>query len=263
MATDAPANRLSDAQVLEVMELLKGSDSVELKVTIASSEHRATIRGLPLDPVEAQPRQVFFFDTPDLALNAAGVVVRARRIQGGAGDTVIKLRPVTPSDLPAELRQNSSFNVEVDLIPGGYVCSASFKGRSSGHEIRDAVGGELPIRKLFSKDQRAFYEAHAPAGIELDGLQPLGPTFILKAQFVPERLGRRVVAEMWLYQDGSRVLELSTKCRPNETFQVAAEARAYLVAQGVTIGAEQQTKTKSALEFFKAQLAAGPAAGGA
>ena len=68
--------------------LLKGADTVELKVSIPTDAQRATIQGLPLDPVEAQPRQIFFFDTPDLALNQAGVVVRARRIQGGRGDTV-------------------------------------------------------------------------------------------------------------------------------------------------------------------------------
>ena len=53
------------------------------------------MRGLPIDPVESQPRQVYFFDTPDLALSKAGIIVRARRIQGGKGDTVVKLRPVS------------------------------------------------------------------------------------------------------------------------------------------------------------------------
>ena len=33
---------------------------------------------------------------------------------------------------------------------------------------------------------------------------------------------------MWLYPDGSRILELSTKCAPAEAFQVAAETRAFL-----------------------------------
>ncbi|HKZ91660.1 MAG TPA: hypothetical protein VJZ50_05930 [Candidatus Limnocylindrales bacterium] len=78
--------RLSDADVAEVMRLLRGVDSVELKTTVPVDAHRATIQGLPLDPVEAQPRQVFFFDTPDLTLDAAGVVVRARRIQGGRAE---------------------------------------------------------------------------------------------------------------------------------------------------------------------------------
>lgn len=252
--TSPGARRMSDEDVAKVLDLVKGSDSVELKVTIPQTAHRATLRGLPLDPVEAQPRQVFFFDTPDLALNKAGIVVRARRIAGGRGDTVIKLRPVVPADLSPEIRKAVSFNVEVDVMPGGYVCSGSFKGRSTGQEIRDALDGKQPLRKIFTKDQRAFFADHAPAGIELDALVPLGPTFILKARFTPAELGRSIVAELWLYPDGSRILELSTKCLPAEMFQVAAEARAYLVGRGVVTGGTQQTKTKTALEFFSAEL---------
>jgi hypothetical protein len=253
--------RLTDEELRDMMQLVKGADSVELKLTVPAHAHRATIQGLPMDPVEAQPRQVFFFETPDLALSRAGVVVRARRIQGGRGDTVIKLRPVDPSQLPADLRRQADFNVEVDALPGGYVCSASFKGRATGAEVRDAVRGKIPIRRLFSKTQRAFYQQHAPEGLDLDSLIPLGPTFLLKTKFGipsgfdgkgPERL---LVAEVWFYPDGSRILELSTKCTPSETFTAGAETRAYLISQGVSLAGEQQTKTKTALEFYARELA--------
>jgi hypothetical protein len=63
-----------------------------------------------------------------------------------------------------------------------------------------------------------------------------------------------VVAELWIYPDGSRIFELSTKCKPSETFQVAAEARAFLAARGVDLDADQQTKTRTALEFFTSDL---------
>jgi len=263
--TDA-AIRLSDADLGRVMRLVRDADSVELKVTIPGGEHRATIQGLPMDPVEAQPRQVFFFDTPDLALNAAGVVVRARRVQGGRGDTVIKLRPVVPADLPKELRRQADFNVEVDILPGGFVCSASFKGRCTGQEVRDVAEGRLPLRRLFSKTQRTFYAQHAPAGLRLDDLLVLGPTFLLKARFgvrsgsLPKDPERSLVAEMWLYPDGSRILELSTKCLPSEALAVGQEVRMYLVGRGIDIGGAQQTKTRTALEFYAARLAAEPAA---
>jgi hypothetical protein len=264
--TSAPAEpagdrRLTDEQMRDMMRLMKGADSVELKVTVPADAHRATIQGLPMDPVEAQPRQVFFFDTPDLQLNRAGIVVRARRIQGGRGDTVIKLRPVDPADLSADLRKQADFNVEVDALPGGYVCSGSFKGRSTGLEIREAVRGRAPIRRLFSKTQRAFYREHAPAGLELDSLAVLGPIFLLKTRFgVPSGLDgkgpeRLLVAEMWLYPDGSRILELSTKCPPAQAFAVSAEARAYLISKGISLSGEQQTKTKTALEYFAGELA--------
>jgi hypothetical protein len=251
------------------MALIKDADSVELKVTVPVGEHRATIQGLPMDPVEAQPRQVFFFDTPDLALNRAGIVVRARRRQGGRGDTVIKLRPVVPAELPKQLRRRADFNVEVDILPGGFVCSASFKGRCDGQEIRDAVGGKMPLRQLFSKPQRDFYREHAPEGIDLDSLTALGPTFLLKATFgaktnlMPKAPERVLVAEMWLYPDGSRILELSTKCPPAEVFTVSAEARAYLSERGIDISGVQQTKTRTALEYYSAQLLTEATADGA
>ena len=55
---------------------------------------------------------------------------------------------------------------------------------------------------------------------------------------------------MWLYPDNSRVLELSTKCKPTEAFQVAAQARAFLTDKGIDLGAEQQTKTRTALDLL-------------
>ncbi len=67
------------------------------------------------------------------------------------------------------------------------------------------------------------------------------------------------MAELWLYPDGSRILELSTKCAPTEAFQVAAEARAFSPSAASTSRGEQQTKTKTALEFFSRELQAGGA----
>jgi hypothetical protein len=130
------------------------------------------------------------------------------------------------------------------------VCSASFKGVADNAAIREAAAGAGSIRKLFSKEQRAFYADHAPDGIDLDALLVLGPIPILKLKIRPEGFDRRLVGELWLYPDGSQIVELSTKCRPGEAFQVAAEARAFLHSHGVDLTGEQQTKTKTALEFF-------------
>src|SRR5215471_3620971 len=105
------------------------SDSVELKVTLPAEAQRRTVSTLGLDPLDAQIRQVFFFDTPDLRLNQAGVAVRARRIQGRSGDSVVKLRPVVPDNLPDSVRNSDSVTVEVDAMPGGYVCSAAMKSK--------------------------------------------------------------------------------------------------------------------------------------
>jgi hypothetical protein len=243
-----PRTALPDEELQKLLALIKEADSVELKLTVP--DVRSTVRSLALDPLQAQIRQVFFFDTPELALDSHGVVVRARRSQKKGDDTVVKLRPVIPSELPGSIRRSPSFGVEVDASPGGFVCSGSFKGVPTSPSVREVTHGEAPIRKLFSKEQRAFYAEHAPDGIELDDLSILGPIFVLKLKSAPEGFGRRLVAELWLYPDGSRILELSTKCETSEAFQAAAETRAFLASKGVDLDSEQQTKTRNALEFF-------------
>lgn len=139
-------------------------------------------------------------------------------------------------------------------MPGGYVCSGSMKRSLGARDVRRVALGERPVRKLFSKEQRALYEAHAPDGLALDDLSILGPVFVLKLKFSPEGFARKLVAELWLYPDNSMILELSTKCQPSEAFQVAAETRALLAKSGVDMSSEQETKTKKALEFFASRL---------
>jgi len=177
-------------------------------------------------------------------------VVRARRVQGRGDDSVVKLRPVDPQDLPRALRRSSAFSVEVDAMPGGYVCSGSMVGRLDADVVTGVASGETPIRRLFTKEQREFFKRHAPDGIGLDDLTVLGPIMVLKLKFTPEVFERRLVAELWLYPDGSRLLELSTKCKPADAFRAAAETRAFLGQCGVDLTGDQATKTRRALEVF-------------
>ena len=58
------------------------------------------------------------------------------------------------------------------------------------------------------------------------------------------------MTELWFYPDGSRILEVSTKCAPSEAFEVAAETRAFLTSKEIDLGSEQQMKTRTALEYF-------------
>ncbi len=248
-ATKSNEKRLTDEQLAELLAVIKKADSVELKLTVPDSSRRSAATALDLDPLDAQIRQVFFFDTLDLTLNKAGVVVRARRIQGKPADSTVKLRPIAPDELPPDIRKSPSFGVEVDALPGGFVCSGSMKGVADSMMVRETATGARPIRKLFTKEQRAFYADHAPDRIALDDLVVLGPINVFKLKFTPKEF-RPMVAELWNYPDGSRILELSTKTVPTEAFQVAAEARAFLSGKGIDLSAEQATKTATALDFF-------------
>lgn len=250
------ANTLDDAQLSELLEEMGRADSVELKLTVPDSGLRSAVDSLDLDPIDAQMRQVIFFDTPDLALYTKGVVVRSRRIQGGAGDTVVKLRPLPKGVRLGKGQRPKGLGVEVDAMPGGFVCSGSIKGKTSATDVRAVVQGKAKIGGLFTKGQKAFYRQHAPEGLRMRDLSVLGPITLLKLKFNPETLRRAMVAELWMYPDGSRILELSTKSAPADAFRAAAETRAYLADHGIDLSAEQQTKTKAALRYFASQLSA-------
>ena len=244
----------SDQALTELLSTIRQADSVELKLTVPMSDRSRGAAQLGVDPLDAQIRQVYFFDTPDLALDRQGIVVRARRVQRKGDDSVVKLRPIVPAELPSEVRESPSFGIEVDAMPGGHVCSGSMKATLKAPAVRAAVTGAKPLRKLFTKEQRALFSAYAPEGLGLDDLSILGPIFVLKLKFSPEGYDRKLVAELWLYPDNSMLLELSTKCAPGEAFQVAAETKSFLHENGIDVGGEQETKTRKALEFFSARL---------
>src|SRR5690349_18283268 len=103
--TATAARAFSGEELATLLALIKESDSVELKLTVPESHQRSTVMGLGMDPLEAQIRQIVFFDTPDLALDRAGVVVRARRVRDKGEDSVVKLRPVQPETVPGKLRR--------------------------------------------------------------------------------------------------------------------------------------------------------------
>jgi hypothetical protein len=246
-------SELSNEELQRLMSLIGGADSVELKLTVPEASQRGALVALGIDALDAVIRQVYFLETPDLGLDKVGLVVRARRTQKKGDDSVVKLRPVVPSELPSGLRDSSRFGVEVDASPGGFVCSGSMKGVPKA-DVRTVMLGGGRIRDLYSKEQRALFAAHAPEGLELDDLRVLGPIFVLKLKTPVEGFRYPLVAEVWLYPDGTRILELSTKCPPGEAFQVAVEGRAFLTGKGVDLEGEQQTKTRTALEFFAKEL---------
>jgi hypothetical protein len=125
---------------------------------------------------------------------------------------------------------------------------------ASAEDVRRVILGEDKTKNLFSKEQRELYRSRAPEGLKLNDLAILGPINILKLVFEPKGLARKFVAELWLYPDGSRLLELSTKCTPANAFQVAAETRNFLSGLGIDLTAEQQPKTNKALKYFASLL---------
>src|SRR5207302_4880813 len=124
-------------------------------------------------------REVVFFDTPDLTLYKNGVVLRGRRTQGGADDSVVKLRPCLPADLPKDVRKSPNLKVEMDVTSQSYVVSASLKGSRPAGTLTDVLAGRTDLPRFFSKEQRTFLVDRWPAGIGWVDLVPLGPIYVI------------------------------------------------------------------------------------
>lgn len=239
----------------EVFRQLVGVTSVELKMNVPTDQ-RIALRALRLDTLRGRIREVVFFDTPDLALFRHGVVVRARRTQSAADDTVVKLRPALPGDLPPAVRDSKNLKIEMDVSRGSYVVSASLKGRPRPGTVREVVLGQRPPEELFSRQQRKFLADQLTEVIEWDDLVALGPIFVVFLKFVPEGLQQRMTIEQWHYPGQVPLVELSTKAKPDEIVQVYSAANDFLTRYGLTATGEQEPKTRRSLEFLSRMLPA-------
>jgi hypothetical protein len=243
--------RLSEKDLEELSALTSQVDKVELKLTVRQGERRATLHALEAELLDAELRHVYFFDTADLALYQAGVIVRGR---DRPGDSVVKLRHCDPATLEPSLRAAKRFRVELDATPRGYVCTASYGRILAPETLRNVVERTRPVSDVLSSKQRLFLRDHAPARLTLDDLTVLGPVHVMKLKASPRGLRFRYVVELWIFPDGSRLLELSIRCKPQQVFGIATEARGFLSERGLCLDPDVQTKTGSALAFFAGQV---------
>jgi hypothetical protein len=249
---------LSRDQLVDMMAEMADVQSVELKMNVAADQ-RMALSGLDFDPLAGRIRQVFFFDTPDLTLFRHGLVVRARRTQKRDDDTVVKIRPVTPSDLPPDIRSSKDLKIEMDMTRGAYVVSASLKGQRSAGAVQMALRGERELARLFTKQQRAFFADHVPHGVGWSDLIPLGPIIVLLVKFVPPGFSRKTTIEQWHYPGEVPLVEISTKATPQNAFQVLSESVELLGSLGLSATGRQEPKTRKALEFFSQPQTRAPA----
>jgi hypothetical protein len=242
--------RLSERELEQLLALAREADTSELKLVVPEAAREQTCDALGIDLARLPVRLVYFLDTPDLALDRHGVVVRVRSIERKPDDSVVKLRPVDPGGIPAKLRSSEEFAVEIDGMPGGYICSGTLKTRLGLDAVRRAMAGERSLRALFSKQQLALLADHAPPGVGIDDLTILGPIEVRRTAVAPSGLDRALTVQLWTYPDGSSLLELSTRCPADQTLQVVALTAAVLQEHGVGPARAQQTKTQATLDFF-------------
>ena len=195
------------------------------KLTVPEEYGRSAAVALGVDPLDAQVRQIFFFDTtlpstPPGWSCARGAWRRGPTPWSSCG------RSYPASCRPSCAGRRASRSSWTRCRAGSSARPRSRAGPTpTSARSRPGTGGSS---RLFSKEQRRFYREHAPEGIALDDLTTLGPVMVLKLRYTPKGFAHPLTVELWTYPDGTRILELSTKTTPPEALQTVAEARAFL-----------------------------------
>ncbi|MCM3920683.1 CYTH domain-containing protein [Frankia sp. AiPs1] len=244
--------QLPDDDLAALVKLARQVDRVELKFVVPASAHRRAAEMFELAATRARRQRVYYLDTPDRLLHRRGVVVRVRSTSGRPDDSVVKLRPVVPANVAPRLRRSKQFVMEVDAMPGAYVCSAALRASLGPDDVRRAMARRGSLHNLFSPKQARLLAAHLPGAGHIDDLAVLGPIEAARHRLRPEGFDRVLQAERWTFPDGSRLLELSTRATPQAAAHTAARMFAVLRRHGLDLAGPQQTKTRATLDFFTA-----------
>jgi len=234
----------------KVAKTVGGADDVELKATIPHKQIHWGLRRYNLTANNDEERHIYFFDTPDLALFNAGVVMRARRIVGGEHDSTVKLRPVDPRTVPAKWKKYAGFKIEADASENGVVKSASLTMPVAKGKIKRVAAGELGVAALLTDEQQRFLTEMARLEFDLSRLMIMGPMLAQRWKFTDPALPWPITAELWRRDDGEMIFEASIKAPVVQAAVAAGGFLAHLAEIGAERDHAQEAKTRWALEHY-------------
>ncbi|HSK96934.1 MAG TPA: hypothetical protein VK891_09990 [Euzebyales bacterium] len=228
--------------MLQLLDWLTAVSSVALRMSVPADRRMASA-GLDLDVIAGRLCEVHFFDTPDLTLLRSGIMLQARRTQRADDATVVRLRRAIPTTLSRAVRGSKNLTLELDVTLGAYTVSAALAGRRPAGAVRAAVSGARRLERLFTREQRAFFAEHAPAGVDWNGLVPLGPVVVVLLQ--PLRCGsaRPSSVEQWYHPCEIPRVEVSTTVTPRNAHRVFTDELRFLRRHGVVAPAAQEWST--------------------
>ena len=227
---------------------------LEFKVTVLPPEEpkvQAELRRAGVNPAR---RKVYFYDTPELALFAKDLVLRARVTDGDDDDSTVKLRPLPLPNIPARWSATDGVRIELDVVGKKQVPSAKLDGEPDRGEIEQVEHGALKLSKLFTKAQEAVVADELPSGTSLNDLAVLGPVDARKWELPPETFPHELSVEEWSLPDGTHFIELSFKVAPDEA--ESAERAFHSLLDRLKIGhdGDPDPKTPRVLKFFAERL---------
>ncbi|MCK6533333.1 MAG: hypothetical protein L6Q84_10220 [Polyangiaceae bacterium] len=225
---------------------------VELKITLRPDQIGLAKQKFGLRDSVAAERDVWFYDSAGLELFDSGVILRGRSKADASDDSTVKFRPMDAGEVDSEWLALDGFKCEIDRTLAKSVSSCSLTAVQDEGELEDIAEGERDIDKAFSSEQEALLAAYSPIEAEWDALLPLGPVDARVWKVKPKTFDSKLTMELWTLPDSSRFLEVSLRVAPADADDDLAALATYLESRGFDVGAGQETKTRTALEYFAA-----------
>ena len=229
---------------------VEGADSVEIKATIAPRNIGKALKLFGVSQQSGERRFITFYDTRDLALLEAGLILRSRRVPGKPHDSTVKFRPVLADCAPAKFRLDRGFKIEADATGKVIVRSASLTHGVAKGLIKRVEAGGAPLKSLFDRAQEQFIFQMSKRRCDFSSLIALGPMDALWWKIAHPGLPWPFVAELWTRPDGVKTLEASVRVPVAQIAVANAGFLAFLAELGAVSAADQLAKTRWALQYF-------------
>jgi len=231
------------------------TEKVEVKFEAQGNTSDEVLTQLTSGKESKEKRDVYFYDTPKLALAQHHLFLRARKTTLGDApdDSTVKIRGEIANNVSdnwlhlegADSKRESDMVVGKPKVPSISITVVQHSG-----EIDDVKNGKRSVKKLFSRDQERFVEEYAGGTIEWENLKPMGPE---KAEIwklrQPPGFDRNITIERWNV-DGKLFLEISTKVDPKEADRIATNLKDFVRSKGIKESDDPKTKTDFVLSHF-------------
>ncbi|WP_395743099.1 hypothetical protein [Prosthecobacter sp.] len=207
---------------------------------------------------EPELETVCFFDTADQKLQAAGIILRARKKGDNAGDAIVKLTYKTAEAAAADVIDDVKVEEDwVDQVQPRLSRTIDRGKPLSDDQAAALKTGALSARDALDEAQRALVEKRVK-GLKWEDVKCYGPIAarIWKDVKFPGAITKKMTVEDWsMAKDGAaeeKILEVSAKGKKLTAKELAAFVKDFFsTAKTQKLGEPSgESKTKRALQFF-------------
>ena len=235
---------LATAALMYPVTAAPNAPRAEIQVNLCGDPARI-IERLQLK-AHASVRAVWYFDTPDLALRARGIVFRLRDNREGA-DLTLKAAGQECATVPSALLPRAEGKCENDWHGTHVQGAVSLSRRLDSTDAMALREGPAALAAALSASQVRFLRERLGAWPLPPGIGALGPVTL--QEYRPQQGAYTV--EVWTVPPATTFVEISQKSADASAARVRDELLARLARANVEVCADQSSRADDKLEQLR------------